>query len=178
MHELAGAYKKAGDDKTSLDMTKTALMSLYVYELMASVDAARCADPSVMGAVQRNTLAPRLNAFADAFHDLTKSDFDFFATTAFIADRKFERRLPNDFICGLGDAKEADMLHQQGAEALPDVVNPATGDHAVRVIPPEGYHYSPIYLGDAEWMTARDKVRKDVQGLWDLRYQRLSKPAQ
>lgn len=173
MLQLALAHKKANDSISYIAMTKTAVLLLYIFEMMASVDAMRCADPSVLPAVQSNMVAPRLAKISYAFEMLPKSDFEFFANEAITADKKFDLRKPNDYICGLGGAKLADMLRQQGVVTL-EAKNPATGRTSMRVIPPQGYEYEPVYISDTEWMKRRPIVQDRIRSMWQLRFDTLS----
>lgn len=170
--QLARAYEKAGARDSFLDLLKTSVMSLYIYEMLGSIDALRCADETVLSAMRQDTLMPRLAKVNDAFTLLSKSDFDLFATTAFIADDKFAQRKPNEFICGLGAAKLSDLENTPGVVTL-DAQNPATGQKSTRVIPPTGYKYTPALVDDTEWNKRREGMKSRLKKLWADRYERL-----
>ncbi len=172
--QLARAYEKAGIRDSYLDLLKSSVMALYAYEMLAGIDALRCADPTALAAMRENTLMPRYAKLGDAFDLLSKSDFDLFETTAFIADNKFAHRKPNDFICGLGAAHLSDIQRQDGAQTF-KAVNPATGQDSTRVIPPAGYSYTPAYVDDTEWNKRREEMKKHQTKLWKDRYDRLKK---
>lgn len=173
--QLARAYQRAKVNDAYVDMLKTSVMALYIYEMMGSIDALRCADPTALAAMREDTLMPRYDKVNDAYALLTKSDFDLFETTAFIADNKFARRAPNDFLCGLGAAKLADMKRQEGVQTF-EAPNPATGKSSTRVIPPKGYSYTPAYVDDTEWNKRREGMKKRIKKLWDDRFARFEKP--
>jgi hypothetical protein len=175
MRQLALAYQKAGDNESYIAMTKTAVMSLYLFEMLATVDAIRCADPSVLAALGKNVIVPHLNGLSYAYRLLLKPDFDTFAKEAVHADDKFALRGPNAYICGLGDAKLADMLRQPGVVVF-EAKNPATGDESQRVIPPRGYEYMPVFVTDTEWARRRPVAQQKVLSLWRTRYETLSAP--
>lgn len=172
--QLAGAYERAKINDAWLDMLKSSVMALYIYEMMASMDAIRCADPTALSAMREDTLIPRYGKFKAAYEVLSKSDFDFFESQADIADKKFERRRPNEFICSLGAAKLADMLRQEGVQTF-RAPNPASGRESMRVIPPPGYTFTPSFVNDTEWIKRRAGMKKRLQKMWDHRYDRLSK---
>lgn len=172
--QLARAYQQAKQKDAYEDMLKTSVMSLYIFEMLAGIDALRCADPTALSAMRQDTLMPRYEKLSDAYAMLTKSDFDLFETAAFMADRKFERRRPNDYICGLGAAKLTDMQRQEGVKTF-DAPNPATGRNSLRVIPPQGYSYTPAYVDDTEWAKRREGMKKRLKKIWDDRFERLAK---
>jgi hypothetical protein len=172
--QLARAYKGAKIIDAWRDMLKSSTMALYIYEIMASMDAMRCADPTVLSAMREDTLIPRYGNIKDAYTVLLKADFDFMETQAYIAEKKFERRRPNEFICSLGAAKLADMLRQEGVQTF-KAPNPASGRDSTRVIPPRGYTFTPSFVDDTEWAKRREGMKKRIQKLWDDRYERLSR---
>ena len=172
--QLAQAYHAAKVHDAWLDMLKSSIMAMYIYEMMASLDAMRCADPTALSAMREDTLMPRYDKFSEAYEILSKSDFDFFERQAYIAEKKFEKRRPNEFICSLGAAKLADMLRQEGVQTF-RAPNPASGRDSMRVIPPPGYKFMPSFVNDTEWAKRREGMKKQLQKVWDDRYVRLSK---
>jgi hypothetical protein len=172
--QLAQAYRKAKIHDAWISMLKTSVMALYIYEMTATMDAMRCADPTVLSAMREDTLIPRYGKLNEAYEILSKSDFDFFESEAYIAEKKFERRRPNEFICSLGAAKLADMLRQEGVQTF-RAPNPASGRESMRVIPPQGYTFMPSFVVDTEWAKRRESMKKQLQKIWDDRYKRLSK---
>ena len=172
--QLARAYESAKITDAWQDMMKSSVMALYIYEMMASMDAMRCADPTVLSAMREDTLIPRYAKFKDAYAMLSKSDFDFFETQAYVAEKKFQKRRPNEFICSLGAAKLADMLRQEGVQTF-RAPNPANGRESMRVIPPRGYTFTPSFVDDTEWAMRHEGMKKKLQKIWDDRYERLSK---
>jgi hypothetical protein len=173
IYQLAEAYAAAGDHEGATSMTKTALMALYTYEVMASVDAVRCADPTVLPRL-RQMMFSRYDRFKEAFKALKTADFDYFADEAFKADRKFEHRVGNDYICSMGDARMNDELRQPGTrtQQIDDPNRP--GLTAMEISPPRGYQYQPTYVDDTEWKKHREEVRAEVRRLWKDRYERLT----
>jgi hypothetical protein len=174
LHQLAGAHEKAGDRQGHIAIVRTEVLALYIYEMLATADAARCADPTAIEAMRSNTLVPRYAELGEAYALLPESDFEFFEKEALEAEEKFARRNPNAFICGLGEAKLTDMLAQQGTVTL-EAPNPATGAPATRVVPPPGYEYNPIYVSDSEWEERRKEIRGHVRSIWRSRYNNLTK---
>lgn len=172
--QLAQAYHKAKINDAWVSMLKTSIMALYIYEMMASMDAMRCADPTVLSAMREDTLIPRYGKFKESYEILSKSDFDFFESEAYLAEKKFEKRRPNEFICSLGAAKLADMLRQEGVQTF-RAPNPASGRESMRVIPPQGYVFLPSFVDDTQWAKRREGMKKQLQKIWDDRYKRLSK---
>jgi hypothetical protein len=155
-------------------MLKTSIMALYIYEMTSTMDAMRCADPTVLSAMREDTLIPRYGKFKEAYEILPKADFEFFESEAYVAEKKFEKRRPNEFICSLGAAKLADMLRQEGVQTF-RAPNPASGRESMRVIPPPGYTFMPSFVNDTEWAKRRTGMKKQLQKIWDDRYKRLSK---
>lgn len=174
LRQLAGAHEKAGDRQGYVAMTRSALLVFYIYEMLATADAARCADPTVIEAMRSNTIVPRYADLRYAYALLPKDDFELFEKEAQEAEARLTGRPPNAFICGLGEQKLTDMLAQQGTVTL-EAPNPATGKPATRVIPPPGYEYAPVFVSDSEWQKRREEVRSHVRSIWRSRYSNLSK---
>lgn len=173
MLQNAGAYKEAGKPEEFLTLLKSSLLGLYIYELMASADAKRCADKSVLMPLRMETLAERLDALKSAYALLPQASFDQFAQLALVFEEKFAARPPNKFICSLGKDKAADLLKQKGVKKTE--VQDESGAKRTELTPPPGYEYKPKFISDTEWNAKRAEIRDNIVKSWAQRYQTLSK---
>lgn len=174
---MAPGYQRGGQAEAAKGLLETAMMTLYAYEYMATMDALRCDDKSVLGAMRQNTLASRISdpAVKETYKLFPQESFDLFAKVAVQLEQKLAQRPPNRFICSMGMAKMADLLKQPGVQKKETKAEGYVGGgKAIELIAPEGYRYQPVYVPDDEWNVRRGEMKGRLIKNWQGRYRALS----
>lgn len=166
---MAEGYRVKGKPADYRALTQTALFNLHVFELMASLDAARCQDPTALAAI-RKMVGDRLGVFEGGYRMYPREVIDDIQKAAIQEERKSLLRVPNLDICNLGQARLYDISRTPGAKrrTVPDARYP-NGKRTVYV-PPPGYVYVPAMVPTSDWGELRGKLIEEVTEEWGKRY--------
>jgi hypothetical protein len=163
-------YGKAGDTLSQRTFLKESLQSLYAFEALASADALRCTDKTVLESVRNNILLSRFNRVISAYAVFSEKDITAMGKIALLIEERFADRPKNDDICGMGAAKVLDISRQPGVKKK-FVDDPgAGGQMRTMLVPPPGYVYHPEYISDDEWAKQRKKSDDFLDSDWLRRY--------
>lgn len=174
---IAQSYRDAGQPAQYRALLKPMVLNFYIFELMGSVDAARCQDPTALDAVTRGMAIPRANDLGkEVFAILTREDFDTIEHTALEEEQKMQSRPPNLDICALGEARLRDLAAAPGVKQQTVTDLRYKSGKRVTLVPPPGYSYVPSVMPDSEWQDARRKVLSDVTTRWAKRYEGFTRP--
>lgn len=166
---LAEGYRLKGEPGHYRALMQTALLNLHIFEVMGSVDAARCQDPTALAAV-RKMASSRLDVFENGYRMFPRDIIDGIQKAALRDEDKNLLRFPNTDICNMGQARMYDLVRTPGAKEK-IVSDPRfKGGKRKIFIPPAGYVYSPPLVPDSDWIAARKKTLEAVSGEWARRY--------
>jgi len=141
---LIDNYALVNEMKTSAELQKVALQSLYIFEAMATADAVRCVDDTALAAVQFSFL-PYRDYIKTSLGTLGVEPLSDFAKTALLFEDNALERAGNADICMMGDLAHA---AQQAGRA-----------------------YQPAFLPQRGWTPQRAKALKDLQATWKMRHE-------
>lgn len=166
---MAEGYRVKGKPADYRALTQTALFNLHIFELMASLDAARCQDPTALAAV-RKMVADRLGVFEAGYRMFPRDIVDGMQKAAIQDEFKNLLREPNIDICNFGQARLYDLSRTPGAKRR-TVSDPRyPGGKRTVYVPPPGYAYSPAMVPTSQWGDKRDKIIEEVTEEWGKRY--------
>ncbi len=168
---IAASYKDAGDPEQYRELMASSVLNLYIFELMASIDAARCQDPTALQAITKGMVLPRVNDLGrPVFAMFPRERFDDLEKTALLMEEKTTARPPNVDICSLGQARLRDLAAAPGVQQkeIPD--SRYAGGTRTELIPPAGYSFVPAMVPDSEWLVTRNKLLSVVTSGWAKRY--------
>lgn len=166
---IADGERETGNPGAYRDLLETAMLNMHIFELMASVDAARCQDQTARDAI-RSMMAQRYDMFRTAYRTFPRQIFDTIEKTALQHEEKFLARSPNADICQMGKSYIIDLSKVPGVERkmIDDPLQP--GRRKMVLVPPAGYIYAPGFVSDKQWLAMRKDVIKEVTGGWAKRY--------
>ncbi|HYD19525.1 MAG TPA: hypothetical protein VEF76_13705 [Patescibacteria group bacterium] len=169
LQAMAEGARDAGDPGGYRDLVQTAMLNLYLFEITAGVDAARCQDKTAREAVGR-MVDSRFEQIRTAYRAFPRSVFDEMEKTALRHEDKFLARSPNADICTYGKAYVIDLAKTPGVErkSVPDPL--AEGGKRLTLIAPAGYNYVPGFVSDAQWLEARKAAIAEISKRWAQRY--------
>lgn len=166
---MAEGYRVTGKPAEYRAMTQTALFNLHVFELMGSLDAARCQDPTALAAI-RKMVSDRVGVFDAAYRMFPRDVIDRLQKTAIQEEAKNILRDPNIDICNMGQARLHDLSRTPGAKRR-TVTDPRyPGGKRTVYVPPPSYSYTPAIVPTSEWGDKRDKLLDEVTTEWGKRY--------
>lgn len=166
---MADGERESGNPGSYRELLETAMLNLHIFELMATIDAARCQDQTAVAAI-RNMMNQRYGIFRTAYRTFPRPIFDTIEKTALQHEEKFLDRSPNADICQMGKTYLIDLSKAPGVEkrTIDDPLQP--GRKKMVLIPPPGYVYAPGFVSDKQWLAARKTAIKEVTDEWAKRY--------
>lgn len=166
---MADGERDSGNPGAYREVLETAMLNFHIFELMATVDAARCQDQTAIAAI-RKMMEQRYGIFRTAYRAFPRPIFDTIEKTALQHEEKFLARSPNADICQMGKSYIIDLSKAPGVEKkmVDDPQQP--GRRKMVLVPPANYIYVPGFLSDKEWLAARKSAIKDVTTEWAKRY--------
>ncbi len=166
---MADGERETGNPSAYRDLLETAMLNMHIFELMASIDAARCQDQTARDAI-KSMMAQRYELFRSAYRTFPRQIFDSIEKTALQHEEKFLARSPNADICQMGKSYIIDLSKVPGVErkTIDDPLQ--AGRRKLVLVPPAGYVYVPGFISDKQWLALRKQVIADVTGGWAKRY--------
>lgn len=166
----ARSYKAAGHDEVFKTLSETALLALFHFHAMSSMDAKRCKDLSVGGEVLKLSMF-RFRALEDVMRAMPLKEMeDVLWRISLIVEERARHRLPNKAICSSGMARTQALLVLPGVEEK-EVADPSyVGGKRTKLIAPAGYEYKPEYLSDEAWHASRQETHSALLAMWQQLY--------
>lgn len=166
---MADGERESGNPGAYRELLETAMLNFHIFELMATVDAARCQDQTAGDAIQ-SMMNQRYDIFRTAYRTFPRPIFDTIEKTALQHEEKFLGRSPNADICQMGKSYLIDLSKAPGVEkkTVDDPLQP--GRKKMILVPPPGYVYAPGFVSDKQWLAARKNALKEVTQEWAKRY--------
>lgn len=146
-----------------VDLSKTALSSLLMFDILTATDAVRCGDKTV-GDIRIMLVTPRYDALEYVYDFFTEEDIKNLQRSILVAESAMWQRPPNRDICATGSDAKIDMIEKSQ-------VQKNTNEKAGQMILPKGYKYQPVYVDHDTWMPLREIVQRRISDEWHERYQ-------